>query len=216
MYKVDLHTHSVLSPDGGINETQYEKAISEGLLDCVAITDHNNVDFALHMQKLLGEHIIVGEEIMTTHGEIIGLFVKELVRPNLSPGETVKQIKKQGGVVYIPHPFETVRKGLHPGIVEDLSKQIDVMEIYNGRAFVQNRSTQAVVWAKLNHIPGAASSDAHGYRGLGSTYTRMAKIPTATTIADLLTEGTPIASKPNMRTLLYPKYHRLRKKIKRH
>ncbi len=213
MFKVDLHTHSVTSHDGGITETQYQKAIEQGLLDCVAITDHNSVDFALHMHQLLGDHVIVGEEIMTAAGEIIGLYLTEKVPARLSPLETVKQIKDQGGLVYIPHPFESVRKGVHPGVLEELADHIDLIEIYNGRAFAQNRSAQAVVWTKLNRMIGVASSDAHGYHGLGKTYTRITAMPNRNTLVELLDEGTPIVGKPTVRTLLYPKYHRLRKKL---
>ena len=114
MFKTDLHTHSEASPDGGITLAQYQKVLNDGVLDCIAITDHNEVDFALHAHKTLGNKIIVGEEIMTTKGEIIGLFLKEKVAPQQSPADTVVSIKSQGGLVYIPHPFETVRKGMHP------------------------------------------------------------------------------------------------------
>lgn len=215
MIKVDLHTHSVISPDGGINAAQYEKAVEQSLLDCIAITDHNRIEFAQYMQRVLGEHIIVGEEIMTGAGEIIGLYLTEVIPPRLSPLETVKRIKDQGGIVYIPHPFETVRKGVHPSVLEELADHVDLIEIYNGRAFAQNRSAQAVVWSKLNHMTGVASSDAHGFHGLGSTYTRVTTMPNRNTILELLDEGTPIVGKPKVRALLYPKYHRFRKKLKR-
>ena len=214
MYKVDLHTHSVASTDGGITAAQYNKALGLGLLDCIAITDHNRIDFATHIQHQLGEKIIVGEEIMTSAGEIIGLFLTEPIKPGLTPNETIKQIKAQGGLVYIPHPFETVRKGLHPQTLEDIADQIDIIEICNGRAFFQNRSEQAVVWAKLNHRLGAASSDAHGPRGLGKTFNRMSGLPGRNNLLELLKSSTPITDRPGLRALLYPKYHQLRKKFR--
>lgn len=74
-YKIDLHTHSILSHDGGIKTQEYEKVISELKLDFVAITDHNKIAFAKEMQDRLGERIIIGEEIMTSEGEIIDLFL---------------------------------------------------------------------------------------------------------------------------------------------
>jgi len=214
VFKIDLHTHSVASPDGGITTAQYARAINDGLLDCIAVTDHNQINVALQLQQSFGTHIIVGEEIMTTAGEIVGLYLTETIPAGLSPHETVKRIKDQGGIVYIPHPFETVRKGIHPGVLEELTEEIDIVEVYNGRAFAQNRSAQAVVWTKLNHVVGAASSDAHGYRGLGQTYTGVSEMPTRETLVALLEKGTPLAGKPNIRALLYPKYHRLRKKLR--
>lgn len=215
MYKVDLHTHSVASPDGGLTAVHYEQALRKGLVDFIAITDHNRIDFALQLQAQVGDKIIVGEEIMTRGGEVIGLYLNRPVPPGLTPKETVDQIKSQGGVVYIPHPFETLRKGMHPRDLEELIDNIDVIEACNGRAFLQNRSQQVVVWARLNHVTMAASSDAHGWRGVGSTYSLIPEQPTAKTITSLLAAGTLITNRPGMRALLYPKYHRLRKRLQK-
>lgn len=213
-YKVDLHTHSIASPDGGLGAAHYQKAL-DGLLDYIAITDHNRIDYALLMQEELGNRIIVGEEIMTDKGEIIGLFLKKPVPPGLSVAQTVARIKEQDGLVYIPHPFETTRKGLHPSELEAIEGVVDIIEVCNGRAFAQNRSAQAVVWAKLNHKAGAASSDAHGYRGLGRTYTLVSQPPTRENLAKLVQAGTPLTDRPGLRALLYPKYHRLRKRLRK-
>jgi predicted metal-dependent phosphoesterase TrpH len=214
VYKVDLHTHSIKSHDGGISADQYHRALRSNRLDYIAITDHNRIDFALNLQAKMGEQIIVGEEIMTTTGEIVGLYLKEKIKPGLSPLETVKQIKEQGGIVYIPHPFETVRKGLHEGILDELVDYIDIVEVCNGRAFFQNRSQQAVVWARLNNKLAAASSDAHGYQGLGATYTSLIRRPTSSNILGLLDNGIPMTGRPSVRALLYPKLNRLRKKLR--
>lgn len=213
-FKVDLHTHSIESPDGGITAQQYRQALSSKQLDFIAITDHNSINFAQQLHKELGDNIIVGEEIMTTAGEIIGLFLTEAIPAGLTPQATVAKIKDQSGIVYIPHPFETVRKGLHPSILEELVDDIDIIEVCNGRAFFQNRSEQAVVWARLNNKPSAASSDAHGPRGLGSTYTALTEPPNSTNLVELIAGGVPITGRPTMRSLLYPKLNRLRKKIR--
>ena len=214
MYKVDLHTHSTASPDGGISTKQYAHALSSGQLDIIAITDHNRIDYAQSVHKELGDKIIIGEEIMTTHGEIVGLYLIEPIKPGLSPQETIKQIKAQGGLVYIPHPFETVRKGIHPQTLEEIHEHVDIIEVCNGRALMQNRGSQAVVWAKLNHVVGAASSDAHGSRGLGKTYSSVKNLPTQTTLVQELKGSALITDRPGVRALLYPKYHRLRKKVR--
>jgi predicted metal-dependent phosphoesterase TrpH len=215
MFKVDLHTHSSASPDGGITVKQYCRAIESGVLDCIAITDHNRIDMAVEMHRQLGERIIVGEEIMTDAGEVIGLYLEEPVEPGLSPMETVLRIKAQNGLVYIPHPFETVRSGLHPEVLEDIQDEVDIIEVCNGRAFAQNRSEQAVVWSRLNDVPGAASSDAHGVRGLGRTYTRMDRMPDRGSLIGLLASATAVTGRPTVRSLLYPKYNRLRKRLRR-
>lgn len=215
MFKIDLHTHSTASHDGGITFDQYAKALSTNLLDVIAVTDHNHIDFAVGLQKQLGDRIIVGEEILTTGGEIIGLYLTTRIKPGLSPLETIKQIKDQGGLVYIPHPFESIRKGLTVGALEELVDYLDIIEVCNGRAFLQNRSAQTVIWAKLNRINGAASSDAHGFKGLGKTYTRVKVLPTSNELVQVIAAGTPVTERPNLRALLYPRYHRLRKKLKK-
>lgn len=215
MFKVDLHTHSAASPDGGITPDQYQQALEGGLLDAVAITDHNTIAMAVALQKQLGERIIIGEEIMTTRGEIIGLFLEKPVAAGLTPLKAVKQIKDQGGLVYIPHPFETVRKGLDSRALTGIADYVDVMEVCNGRAFVQNRSAKAVVWARLNQKDGAASSDAHGYKGLGTTYSDLPEMPTRDNLLTILDRAVLHTGRPPVRSLLYPKYHRLRKKLGR-
>ena len=215
MFEIDLHTHSEASPDGGITLRQYDDILTAGHLKTIAITDHNRIDFALQAQAHLGESIIVGEEIMTSAGEIIGLYLQEAVRPGLSPLDTVAAIKQQGGLVYIPHPFETVRKGLHPADLEAITQDIDIIELCNGRAFLQNRSQQAVVWARVNNIVGAASSDAHGVRGLGKSYTIVKQRPTRKNLVHLLQHSQMITDRPSVRALLYPKYHRAKKRLKR-
>ncbi len=212
-YKIDLHTHSVNSPDGGIRKDQYLKALESRALDYVAITDHNSIDFALDIQREIGDKIIVGEEIMTTAGEIIGLYLTEKIDPGLSPEQTIDRIKAQDGIIYIPHPFETIRKGLHPGVLEEIINDVDIIEIYNGRAFAQNKSHQTVVWAKINQKPGAASSDAHGFHGLGLTYTLISDEPNKNNLVSLISSSVPNAGRPNIRSLLYPKYNKLKKKV---
>lgn len=214
-YKIDLHTHSEGSHDGGISPYQYQKIIENNTLNYIAITDHNTIDTALKIQDALGEKIIIGEEIMTLDGEVIGLYLHKPVPAGLSFANTIQLIKDQNGIVYIPHPFETVRKGMHPELLDAHSADIDIIEICNGRALLQNRSAQAVVWSRLNHVSGAASSDAHGPKGIGTTYTIVNAPPTRDNIVAQLRQGRPITDRPPVSSLLYPKYHTIRKKLKR-
>lgn len=214
--KIDLHTHSSASPDGGITAKQYARLLEHGKLDVVAVTDHNNIEFAVQLQKELGEDkIIVGEEIMTTKGEIIGLFLTKVVKPGQSPLQTAQAIKAQGGLVYIPHPFETVRKGLQQEDLDAIAKDVDIIEAYNGRAILQNRTNRSIIWAQTHGKPIFASSDAHGPRGIGHTYTTSAKKLLPTNAASVLAEAHIVVARPPIGSLAYPKYHRLRKKIRR-
>lgn len=215
MLKIDLHTHSIASRDGGIKPEQYVRVLDDGILDYIAITDHDRIDMATQLQKQLGEQIIVGEEVTTADGEVIGLFLKKLVKPGLSALDTAKAIKAQGGLVYIPHPFETVRKGLSKSALDELSKLVDIVEVYNGRAVFQNRGPQAMTWARNHRRAGAASSDAHGLKGVGATYSVVPAKPTAKNLTEMLDLGRRVTAKPPFSTLLYPKINRLKKRIKK-
>lgn len=213
MYKIDLHTHSTESPDGGISEDQYTQAIDDELLDCIAITDHNSISLASRMHKTLGDKIIVGEEISSLQGDIVGLFLTEAVRPGMPLLETAQAIKAQGGIVYIPHPFETIRKGIKKVDLDTIAELVDVVETYNGRAMAQNKGPQAAVWAKLQQKPPAASSDAHGVKGLGTAFTSVKEMPSANNIVELLSFAHLNMHRPPLRTLLYPKIHKIKNKL---
>lgn len=214
MLKVDLHTHSSASVDGGIRAEQYQQLLTDGRLDALAITDHNRIDMAVTLRKSLGNRIIVGEEITTTGGEIIGLFLHKPVQPNLSPLKTVQAIKGQGGIVYIPHPFETVRRGLSRQTLEEIAEYIDIVEVYNGRAVFQNRGPEAVAWARLYQLLPAASSDAHGIKGIGSAYTLVNTVPTRDSFMRLFRTGRLITTRPPLFSLLSPKFNRVRNRLR--
>jgi predicted metal-dependent phosphoesterase TrpH len=213
--KADLHTHSIASPDGSLALADYEHALRSGLLDCVAVTDHNEISFAVEAQRALGkDKVIVGEEITTRDGEIIGLYLTKRVEPGQSAAATVQAIRKQGGLVYIPHPFETLRKGLAAETLEQIADEVDIIEIHNGRAVFQNRSDRACEWSAAHQVPGAASSDAHGRAGWGRTYSVLEHMPVRDTLAPLLVRATYRRAFPGVRGISYPKFNRLRKALR--
>ncbi len=211
MYKVDLHTHSTASPDGSLALGHYRRMLDNGSLDYVAITDHNTILFAKKAQAALGNRVIIGEEITTTQGEIIGLFLGKAIPAGLSVSETISRIKQQGGLVYVPHPFESVRQGLPESALEPVADFIDIVEVNNGRAVFQNRSQQAKTWAKKHSLPGASSSNSHGWHGWGKTYVIIDQVPEVGTFAKALAGAKHIVQSPGLRGILYPKYNRLRK-----
>ena len=216
MFKLDLHTHSTASPDGGISPDQYLIALQEEKLNCIAITDHNEVAMAEQLHETLGERIIIGEEIMTKEGEIIGLFLNKKIAPGQSALATARAIKDQEAIVYIPHPFETVRKGLSAESLHKIAEYVDIVEVHNARAWAQNRGPQAVTWATLHHKARASASDAHGAKGLGHSYCLVERMPTRHNLLDLLADHTRLATgRPPVHTLLYPKINRVKKKLTR-
>lgn len=214
MLKVDLHTHSLASPDGSLQLADYQSVLDRGLLDYIAVTDHNTIEFALKAKEKLGDKIIIGEEITAREGEIVGLYLTTTIPAGLSAAETADLIHKQGGLVYIPHPFETVRKGLPLEALEGIASVVDIVEVHNGRAIFQDKSTRAIDWAKLYQLPGAASSDAHGRHGWGKTYSEIKGEPTKEMLAEQLYHATYQVASPGVRGVLYPKLNRMKKKLR--
>ncbi len=212
MIKVDLHTHSVDSPDGGLTFENYQTALAQSRLNCVAITDHNTIKFAHEAFMRLGDCIIVGEEIMTQEGEIIGLFLTKKIMPDQTLQKTVADIKEQKGIVYVPHPFEIVRSGISLVNLNLVAKDIDIIETHNGRAIFQNHTKQTHAWANRHMIAEAASSDAHGVRGWCRTYTEIMEKPTPQNIVPLMHDGYLSTQTVGIPGLLYPKLNRLKKK----
>jgi predicted metal-dependent phosphoesterase TrpH len=213
--KIDLHTHSIGSPDGGIKPAEYKSLLESAALNYIAVTDHDTIDLAVTLRSELGENIIVGQEITTSQGELIGLFLTTAVPKGLSAKETALAIRKQNGLVYVPHPFETVRKGVTKQVLDTIAEHVDIVEVHNGRAFMQNKGPQAVIWARLHSKAVAASSDAHGKKGIGTCFTTIQSVPTAQNLVSQLNKGHMNVARPPLSSLLYPKYNRLHGKIKR-
>ncbi|MBU4017347.1 PHP domain-containing protein [Patescibacteria group bacterium] len=188
-YKIDLHTHSIISHDGGITADQYSQLLEKGVLDVIAITDHNETKFALDLVKKFGEKIIVGEEISTREGEMIGLFLKKTIPGNFTALETAKLIHEQGGIVYIPHPFEIFRQGLKRDVLQRIVSDIDIIEVFNARGKWRGKSGQALAFAKKYDKAMAAAGDSHCHQGMGSSYTIISEIPTNKTLINLLAKG---------------------------
>lgn len=209
-YKIDLHTHSIISRDGGITADQYKQILEKGMLDCVAITDHNDISFARAMQEELGSKIIIGEEITTTDGELVGLFLQEKIPAGLTAQKTVEAIHKQGGLVYLPHPFETLRKGLQREVVEKLVKEIDIVEVFNARGRFRGKAGEAEAFAQSNSLSPAASSDAHGAVGLGSAFSIVSQMPSKSSLVKLLREGKLQKTYAPLWTYLYPMINRIK------
>jgi predicted metal-dependent phosphoesterase TrpH len=212
--KVDFHTHSIASPDGSLTAKDYRRMLEGGGLDVIAVTDHNRVDFALDLQRELGDRIIVGEEISTSEGEIIGLFLHKAVPAGLQAAETIALIRKQRGLVYIPHPFETVRSGVSREVLDSVAWGVDIIEVQNGRAMFQDKSKEAFAWAKQHTVAAAAASDAHGKNGWGKTYTTLSAKPDRQNLLGLLHNARRTRAFPGALALLYPKFNRVLKKLR--
>ncbi len=217
MIKIDLHTHSIISPDGAgsITKQDFKRFLTNGILDCIAITDHNETRLALELHKELGDRIIVGEEITTRDGEMIGLFLQKTISPGLSAKKTAEEIHKQGGLVYIPHPFETFRKGIQKKTLEKMIQDVDIFEAFNGRGRFRGKTKEAALFAEEYQLVIVASSDAHGSSGIGNTYTVIDSLPTRGSLSSLLQKGQLQKNYASLWTYAYPAVNFVRHKVLR-
>jgi predicted metal-dependent phosphoesterase TrpH len=134
----------------------------------VVITDHNTIDGALAAHSLDPELVIVGEEILTTRGEILASFVTEEIPPLLSPQETILRLKEQGAFISVSHPFDRLRKGAWAknDLLEILA-DVDAIEVFNSRCLKPSSNHAAKRFAEEHDIAGTVGSDAHAAFELG-------------------------------------------------
>jgi hypothetical protein len=145
-------------------------------LGAIAIADHGTVEGALEFQKLAPFPVIVAEEVLTPYGEIMGMFLTETIPSGSSIEETIKAIRKQGGLVCLPHPFDPLRgSALDSKVIEELAKQgqIDIVEVLNARVVLQSSLRQAEKFALRYNLLRSAGSDAHSPEELGNAYLEM-------------------------------------------
>jgi len=171
MIKLDMHIHTSYSPDSLLPIDDLLRICDRKGIDCVAVTDHDTAEGALKLHELAPSKIIVGEEIHTTSGEITGLFLKESIQPWLSPIETVERIKEQGGLVYLPHPFDSMRAAvLETEALDEIWEKIDIVEVFNSRNVFPWSNSKASHFAAEKGILSGAGSDAHTLYEVGRAY----------------------------------------------
>ncbi len=173
--EVDLHMHTDHSYDCA---TPVEVLLAEARqrgLGAIAITDHNEVSGALEARaKANGIKVIVAEEVKTAEqGEVIGLFLEEKIPRGLTLERTIAEIKRQGGLVYVPHPFDRLHSVPDYEHLLTVLDQIDAVEVFNPRVAIAEFNEEAVRFAAKYRIPAGAGSDAHVPQGLGSVRIRM-------------------------------------------
>ena len=174
MIRADLHIHTVYSPDSNTSLERLIARCHEVGINCVAITDHNTIAGAVEMKNLAPFKVIVGEEIQTLTGEIIGYFLTEEIPKGLPAEETARRIKEQGGVVCIPHPFDRLRLStLRRQNLEALVPYIDVVEVFNSRLLLRRQCAMAQRFAQAHGFLASAGSDAHTIFEVGNAYVEM-------------------------------------------
>lgn len=189
--KIDLHTHTRCSKDSLNQYDRIIEAVQRAGLDGIAVTDHNTFEGALEMQRRAPFIVIPGEEIKTTRGEIIGLFLSDEIPPGLTPLDTIDRIHGQGGLVYVPHPFDEVRGSrlARPALAE-ITPRIDILEVFNARNALPRFNSRAREYAAGHGLLAGAGSDAHTYGEYGRAYVEVPSFDGPTDFLEAMRQGT--------------------------
>jgi predicted metal-dependent phosphoesterase TrpH len=171
--RLDCHLHTMWSGDSSTTPEELAEAIAAAGLDVVCITDHSTIAGALALRDALGCKVVIGQEQRTPSGELIGLFLSERIPPGLrSAQETALAIRDQGGIVYVPHPYDPLRHNLDEAVLEELAASglVDVIEVRNGKTSLEHLNERAAHAATRLGLAAGAGSDAHVPEAVGSAY----------------------------------------------
>jgi predicted metal-dependent phosphoesterase TrpH len=158
--KVEFHCHTVFSKDSLTRPEDLVRAARRIGLDRLIVTDHNSTGGAFAARVIDPELVIIGEEIMTTRGELLASFLTEEIQPNLPPQETIKRLRQQGAFISVSHPLDPRRGWKQEDLLEILS-DVDAIETFNSRCMLASYNDQALAFAREHDIPGTVGSDAH-------------------------------------------------------
>jgi len=171
---VELHCHTSSSFDSLANPFAVARAAAARGLTHLAVTDHDRIDAALRLRDNAPSEltIIIGEEVKSADGDLIALFLREVVPPGLSAVETIAAVREQGGLVGVPHPFDRLRGfGRKSGTsLESIAHLVDWIEAYNARVIGGSANQKAAEFARQHGLPGVAASDSHTVMEVGVTY----------------------------------------------
>ena len=197
MIKMEMHVHTRYSNDSVMCLWILYIMCRFFKIDCIAITDHNNILGAVAFREFCEKRknrvkVIIGEEIYTKQGEIIGLFLNEEIEAGLEAAEAISRIRKQGGIVYVPHPYDLKRSNtvLDEDVICSNKEKIDCIEVHNGRNISKSYDIKQLEIAEKYRIRQIIGSDAHTMIEIGRNYVEVGSIPnSASEFAEVLKEA---------------------------
>ncbi len=187
MWRVELHSHTRFSKDCIVSPETILMLCEQRGIDRIAITDHDTAEAALAMHAVSPDRVIVGEEIMTTKGELLGYFMRETIPGGLTPDETIRRLRDQGAAISVSHPFDSFRKGAWAR--DDLMTilpQVDAIEVFNARCLLPADNDKALAFAREYGLRGTAGSDAHSAPEYGRAHLLMQPFTDAASFLDAL------------------------------
>ncbi|MCC7361392.1 MAG: PHP domain-containing protein [Anaerolineales bacterium] len=189
---IELHAHTIVSEDCLMRPGDIVRTCRARGIDRLAVTDHNRTGGALAALALAPDLVIVGEEIMTTQGELLGYFLKEEIPAGLSPAETIARLRAQGAAISVSHPFDRLRKGAwREADLTAILPLVDAIEVFNARCVHAEDNARALAFAKAHGTLGTVGSDAHSHRELGRAVLEIGAAGSAAELAAGLAAARP-------------------------
>ena len=170
-----MHSHTMWSGDSTTTPDEIADAVTAAGIDVLCITDHNAIKGAVDLVDRLSCRVIVGEELRTHAGEIIGLFLGERIPVGLQPSDAARAIRGQGGIVYIPHPYDPMRRNISASALGALIDDglVDAIEVINAKTSLRSLNERAAATARTHELAAGAGSDAHVPDAIGAAYVEM-------------------------------------------
>jgi len=192
MLSVEFHCHTIYSKDSLTSPRKLVEICLRKGIDRVVVTDHNTIAGAQAAKEITPELVIVGEEILTTKGEILAAFVTEEVPPYLSPQETIRRLRDQGAFISVSHPYDKLRTGAWKE--EDLLEilpDVDAIEVFNSRCMNPKFNKEAREFAEKHNVPGTVGSDAHAAFELGRSVLLLEQFEGPDELRKVIRKGIP-------------------------
>ena len=173
--RVDMHSHTMWSGDSTTTPDELAEAVAAAGIDVLCITDHQAIAGAQRLADQLPCRVVVGEELRTHAGEVIGLFLTQRVVAGTAPRAAAEAIRAQGGLVYVPHPFDPLRHNLQAAALDELvaSGLVDALEVFNAKTSLPGLNQRAAEFAVRHALAAGAGSDAHVPLAIGAAFVEM-------------------------------------------
>ncbi|PWB74817.1 MAG: phosphoesterase [Anaerolineales bacterium] len=192
MLRVEFHCHTIFSKDCLTSPQKLVETCRCKGIDRVVVTDHNTIAGARAAQALDPERVIVGEEIMTTRGEILAAFVTEGIPPYLTPQETIRRLKLQGAFISVSHPFDRLRNGAwREDDLLEILPEVDAIEVFNSRCMDSRSNREAQTFAERHNVAGTVGSDAHTAFELGRSVLLLEQFEGPEGMRQVIRSGSP-------------------------
>lgn len=190
MLTVEFHSHTIFSKDSLARPEKILAACQHKDIERIVITDHNTTRGALEAYGLDPHRVIIGEEIMTTQGELLAAFVQEEIPAGLTPMQTIERLKEQGAFISVSHPFDIYRNSYwKPTDLEKIIPFIDAIETFNARCMSAKTNQQAQAFAQQHRLAGTAGSDAHAIFELGRAVMLLPEFSTADELRSVIRQA---------------------------